>query len=92
MYIVLTSQIVSVGVTPNKLPVTPLEGRKYVTIQNLGTVTLYLGGTMVTANTAGTGGYQLLPRASWSELYSDMVDIYGVIATGSSTVLIEEGK
>lgn len=92
MYNTITSQVITIGVTAGKLPPTPLEGRKYVTVQNLGGVTVYVSGSLVTANTAGTGGFQLLPRAAWSELYSDNVDIYGVIATGSTQVLVEEGK
>ena len=92
MYTVITSQIITIGVTAGKLPPETLQGRKYVTIQNLGNVTLYIGGTTVTADTSGAGGYQLLPRASWSELYTDNVDIYGIIASGSSPALVEEGK
>ena len=92
MYWTITSQIISLGVTASKLPPTAMEGRKYLTIQNLGGVTIYVGNTFVTANTTGTGGFQLLPKATWSELYTDNVDIYGVIATGSSQVYTEEGK
>jgi hypothetical protein len=92
MYLTITSQIISLGVTPSKLPPVPLEGRKYVTIQNIGGVFVYIGGTTVTANTAGTGGFQLLPKGTWSELYTDAVNVYGVVTTGSSQVYIEEGK
>lgn len=92
MYLAITNQIITLGVTRSKLPVTPLKGRDYLTIQNLGGVTVYLGGTAVTADTAGTGGFQLLPKATWSELYSDNIDIYGIIASGSSPVYTEEGK
>ena len=92
MYLLTTSQIIMLGVTASKLPPTPLEGRKYVTIQNIGGVFVYIGGSMVTANTANTGGFQLLPKGTWSETYSDAVSIYGVISTGSSPVFIEEGK
>ena len=92
MYKTITSQIITLGVTRSKLPPTPLEGRKYVTVQNLGGVFVYVGGATVTANTANTGGFQLLPKGTWSELYTDNVDVYGIIATGSSQVYIEEGK
>lgn len=92
MYWTITSKIVALGVTASKLPPTALEGRKYLTIQNLGGVTVYVGNTFVTADTAGTGGFQLLPKATWSEPYSDNVAIYGIIASGSSEVYTEEGK
>jgi hypothetical protein len=92
MYINLTSQVISLGVTAKKLPPIPLEGRKYLTIQNLGGTFVYLGNTSVTADTSGTGGFQLTPKATWSEPYSDNVSIYGVIVSGSSQVYIEEGK
>jgi len=92
MYQIITSQIITIGITASKLPPVPMEGRNYLTIQNLGGVTVYVGGTMVTADTAGTGGYQLLPKNFWGESYSDNVDVYGVIATGSTQVLTEEGK
>ena len=92
MYWTITSQVITLGVTAGKLPPTVLEGRKYISLQNLGGVTVYVGNTFVTANTAGTGGYQLLPRGVWSENYTDNVDVYGVIATGSSQIYVEEGK
>ena len=92
MYLILTSQIVSIGVTASKLPPTPLKGRKYVTIQNVGGTFIYLGNASVTADTSGTGGFQLLPKGTWSELYSDLTDIYGIIAAGSTQAYVEEGK
>lgn len=92
MYILTTSQIITIGSTPSKLPPIPLEGRKFIGIQNLGGSTVYIAGTMVTADTAGTGGYQLFPKGYWQENYSDNVDVYGVIASGSTQVLCEEGK
>lgn len=92
MYIVITSQIITIGSSSTKLPPIALEGRKYITIQNLGGVFVYLGNSFVTADTSGTGGFQLLPKGTWSEPYSDTVAIYGVISSGSSQVYIEEGK
>ena len=92
MYIVITSQIISLGVTPAKLPISPLVGREYITLQNLGNAILYVGNTFVTANTANTGGLQLKNSDIWSGAYSNTVDIYGVIVTGSIQVLVQEGK
>jgi hypothetical protein len=45
--------------TPSSAP--DVDG---ILIQNLGSVTVYLGGSTVTANTASTGGYQLAASAS----------------------------
>jgi hypothetical protein len=44
--------------TPSSAP--DVDG---ILIQNLGSVTVYLGGSTVTANTASTGGYQLAASA-----------------------------
>ena len=92
MYLVLTSQIISVGITPTKLPPTPLVGREFVSLQNVGTGTVYIANTFVTANTAGTGGYQLLPTGEWIATYTDEVDVWGVLSAGSSQVVVSEGK
>lgn len=92
MFRVLTSQIITLGSTPTALPPIPLEGREFVRVQNLGGVFVYLGNTAVTADTANTGGYQLLPKADDIQRLTDNVTLYGVISTGSSQVLIQEGK
>lgn len=78
--------------TAGKLPATPLKGRDEVVIQNVGNIAVYLGNTAVTADTAGTGGYLLLPRAGYVYKYKHTVDIYGVVASGSGQVLVQEGK
>jgi len=92
MYLTLTNQIVQVGVTAGKLPDVPLKGRDEVVVQNVGNIAIYLGNTAVTADTAGTGGYLLLPRAGYVYKYAHTVDIYGVVSTGSGQVLVQEGK
>ncbi len=92
MYNTTTSQIISLGVTATKLPSNPLKGRKYVSIQNLGGVFVYIGNALITADTAGTGGFQLLPKATWERTFTNNIDVYGIIATGSTQVLVEEAK
>jgi len=92
MYLTVTNQTIVLGVTAQKLPASPLVGRKYIAIQNIGNVTVFLGNTMVTADTAGTGGFQLLPKGTWREEFTHNVEPWGVIASGSSEVYIEEGK
>lgn len=88
----IKTQIVSVTSTATKLPTTALVGRQYIRVQNVGTVTVYLGSSTVTADTATTGGLQLLPYASWSENYDNTVSVYGIVGTGTCNVTVEEGK
>ena len=92
MYRTITSQIVAVGASATKLPPTAMPGRKYVMVQNVGNVMLYVGNSLATADTTGTGGFQVLPRSYWRDNYSNAVDVWGIIVTGSTNVLVEEGK
>lgn len=86
------TQIVSVSATATKLPTTPLVGRNYIQIQNVGAITVYIGASTVTADTASTGGTQLLPYATWYAEYDNGVDIYGIVASDTCNVVVEEGK
>jgi len=88
----IKTQVVSVTTAATKLPTTPLIGRQYVSIQNVGSVTVYIGSSTVTADTASTGGKQLLPYATTTRDYDNTVDVYGIVASGSSSVIVEEGK
>ena len=92
MYSTITSQVIVLGVTAKKLPNSPLVGRDYLVIQNVGSGTVYIGNSLVTADTAATGGHQILPSGEYIATYTDKVDIYGIIAAGSSQVVVEEGK
>ena len=92
MYIVTTSQIVTVDSAGTLLPVIALVWRKHITLQNLGSVTVYVGGTMVTANTAGAGGFQLLSYATWRENYGYKNLVYGRTESNNCQVLVQEGK
>lgn len=88
----IKTQVVSVTTSATKLPSTPLVGRQYVSIQNVGTVTVYIGSSTVTADTASTGGTQLLPYAKITRDYDNTVDVYGITASGTANVVVEEGK
>jgi len=88
----IKTQVVSVAVTATKLPTTPVVGREYIRIQNVGAQTVYLGAATVTADTAATGGIQLLPYAVWQESYDNTIDVYGIVAATTCNVVIEEGK
>ena len=92
MYLVTTAQIVTVNSTGILLPSTPLVGRRYIMLQNLGVVTIYIGGTMVTANTASTGGFQLLPYGTWRESYTNNNSVYGRTESNNCQILVQEGK
>lgn len=89
----IENQVVSVTTTATKLPTTPLVGRKYILLQNVGTVTVYIGKSDVTADTtSSTGGLQLLPYGYWLAEYDHTVDVYGRVAAGTCNVVVEEGK
>ena len=88
----IKTQIVSVADTATKLPTTPVIGRTYIQIQNVGGVIVYIGTSTVTADTAATGGFQLLPYSTWTAEYDNTVDVYGIVATGICNVVVEEGK
>ena len=92
MYHTITSQIVALGASVTKLPPIAMPGRKYVMVQNVGNVMVYIGNSLSTADTANTGGFQVLPRSYWRDNYSSAVDVWGIIATGSTNVLVEQGK
>lgn len=56
--------VTSVGVTAVPVPATILSGRASLLVQNVGTTTIYLGSSTVTADTSATGGVQLTPGQS----------------------------
>jgi len=85
-------QVVDVSTTATKLPSSPLVGRKYIRIQNVGTETIYIGNSSVTADTSSTGGFQLKPYATWAADFTHNVDVYGIVASGTGKALVEEGK
>jgi len=88
----IKTQIVSVAITATKLPTTPVVGREYIRVQNVGAQTVYIGASTVTADTAATGGIQLLPYGVWQEAYDHTIDVYGIVAGTTCNVVVEEGK
>lgn len=88
----IKTTVVSVGTTATALPSTPIVGRKYLRVQNIGTATVYIGASTVTADTAATGGIQITPYSVWEEKYDDTVIIYGIVASGTQNIVTEEGK
>ena len=90
-YKVLTT-VVSVGVTATALPATAMVGREYIQLQNVGTATIFVGDANVTADTAATGGTQILPYAYWIKDYDHTIVVYGIVAAGTQNGVVEEGK
>lgn len=81
---VLTT-VISLTAVRAKIPTTNLVGRLSMLIQAdpaNGSVTIYIGGSTVTADTASTGGIQLGAGMSMPIDADDTVDIYAVCATG----------
>lgn len=90
-YKILTT-VVSVGTSATALPTTAMAGRNYVLLQNVGTATIYVGDANVTADTTSTGGTQILPYGFWYGEYDSSVTLYGIVASGTQNMVIEEGK
>jgi hypothetical protein len=59
-----------------------------ILIQNLGAVTLYLGGSTVTAGTTATGGYQVAASASVlvPTTGASTEALYGIVASSTANV------
>ena len=87
--------VISVGTTatliatPSSAP--DIDG---ILIQNLGSVTLYLGGSTVTANTASTGGYQVAASASVlvPTTGARSEALYGITASSTANVAYLDRK
>ena len=85
--------VVTVADTATAIPATALSGRKVVMVQNIGTVTVYLGNSAVTADEAATGGYQLINEGdTWVGDFTDDVVVYGIVASGTSSVVVWEAR
>lgn len=56
----ILQSVTTVGATAVLLPATPLAGRATMIVQNVGATTIYIGASTVTADTAATGGIQLV--------------------------------
>ena len=78
---------VTVGVTPTKIPTTPLARRLSLMIINLGTVPVYIGDSTVTT----ADGFPLYPRAVLKIEIEDSIDVYGIATVASQVRIIEGG-
>ena len=82
--------ITTVGATAAAVPATPLAGRATMLVQNVGATTIYLGTSTVTADTAATGGAQLLPGQSVPISLSSAVVLYAISSAAGGLVLTLE--
>lgn len=71
------------------IPSTPLADRNTISLINLGTNTIYLGGATVTADRAigTTAGWEIGPNEGINFDVKGVVVIYGVCEPGNSTLL-----
>ena len=81
--------VVSVGTTPTPIA-TPssIPENAGVLVQNLGSVTLYLGGSTVTAGTTATGGLQVAANATVNVPTTGAATeaLYGIVASSTANV------
>ena len=68
----------AIGATPTLIPATPLAGRSAWIIRNVGTVTVYLGGSSVTADQTTTGGFPLYAGEPFPLPLGAGVLLYGI--------------
>lgn len=82
------SAYLAVGTTATALNTTDSDGtlENSILIKNpSGSVTIYIGGSAATADTAATGGYPLLPGAELAVTVRGEV-VYGIVATTTTSV------
>jgi hypothetical protein len=79
----------TVGDTATALPATAFSNRESISIQNKGTVTVYLGNSDVTADTVvgTTSGYELLPGGFFNIDITPDIVLYGRCASGQSAII-----
>ena len=88
----IKTQLVSVGTSATKLPTTSIVGRVYLLITNIDTAkTVYLGSSTVTTS-GSTAGTPLLPSESYYGEWESNIDVYGIVSSGTASVIVEEGK
>lgn len=85
--------VITVTTSATALPSTALSGRKTVLVQNVSSATVYIGNAAVTADEASTGGYQLQYDGDSVVMdFTDDIVVYGIVATGTSTVVVWEAR
>jgi hypothetical protein len=83
-------RVTTVGIIALTVPAAPLAGRATMLIQNVGATTIYLGSPTVTADTAATGGLQLLSGQSIPISLSSAVLLYAISSAAGGLVMTFE--
>ncbi len=86
----ILQSVTTVGATALAVPTTPLAGRAAMLVQNVGATTIYLGKSTVTADTAVTGGLQLLPGQSIPISLNVSVILYAISSAAGGLVMALE--
>lgn len=89
----LKNTVLNVSTTAIPLPATALTARNFIAIRNLDlTETLYIGNSDVVANDSvgNTAGWQVGPNETYNVDITDAIIIYGVVASGTIKVQIQE--
>ena len=82
--------VISVTTLATALPTTAQSGRKTIIIKNLSAGIVYIGSSTVTSDTTTTGGFQLAQNDTFQADIGENVVLYGITASGSSSVSIIE--
>ncbi len=81
------TQRVSLATIPTKIPSVPLSNRQFVRVQNVSSVTIFIGG----ADVSTTNGWTVFPYAIETFAIEDTADLYGCVATGTGDCICMEG-
>lgn len=80
---------VSVTTTAGQIPASSLANRKKLMVQNIGSATVFLGGSAVTASGA-TQGASLLKGDIYKEDLGPSAALFGIVASGTNDVIALE--
>ena len=89
VYSKVKQQVVSVGATATKLPLTPLDNRRFIIVQNLSTNPIYLGSSTVTTTGATRGVVLANQYDSISVDITEGIDLYGIAGSASDAAILE---
>ena len=82
----ILQSVTAVGVAAVLTPAAPLAKRITMIVHNVGSTTIFLGSSTVTAGTTATGGVQLLAGQSVSLNLSPVVLLYAISSAAGGLV------
>jgi len=80
---------IAANTTAQKIPASPLADRKSIMIKNSSGVTAYIGGSTVTS--AGSNGYPINNGETFAFDFSNEVEPYIVLSSGTGTIYYLQG-